>query len=117
EYEILEFMEAPSGTFVPVCSRLRVHDKGKLQVEEIFTLSGVHVNEDISEDAFVLPAVPAGTMLLDWIEGTNYPIDENWKRIGTAKPLEKPIQAGQASTPPDDNWQELATARSSEGAS
>jgi hypothetical protein len=113
EYEVLEFLEAAAGMFVPICARLRSYDKGKLRAEEMFTLSSVHVNEDISKDMFVLPAVPAGTMVYDRIEGTRYPVDKNWERIGTAVPLEKPVYVGQAFTPADENWN--GTANSSEG--
>jgi hypothetical protein len=88
EHEILEFREAAPGVFVPLCSRFRQYDKGELRQERMTTLSNVHVNEAIARDVCVLPPVPAGTVLTDHIEGTIYPIDENWKRIGPATPLE-----------------------------
>jgi hypothetical protein len=89
EYEILEFREAVPGVFVPLRSRLRGYENGKLHVEQITTLSNVRVNEPIAKDVFVLPPVPAGTVLHDKIEGTRYPIDANWKPIGpkTSSPL------------------------------
>jgi hypothetical protein len=82
EYEVLEFWEAAPGVVVPLRARLRGYDHGKLQVEEMTILSNVRVNEPLAKNVFLLPPVPAGTVVHDRIEGTNYPIDANWNRIG-----------------------------------
>jgi hypothetical protein len=85
-YDILEFTEAAPGVFVPIRSRLQSFRKGELKSEEQMSLTDLQVNEEIPKDAFLLPSVPAGTILRDQIEGATYPIDENWKRIGAAEP-------------------------------
>lgn len=82
EYEITEFREAVPGVFVPLRCLVRVSDQGKLRQECSTTLSNVRVNEPMAKDVFTLPAVPAGTVLHDGIDGTRYPIDENWRAIG-----------------------------------
>ena len=50
--------------------------------ELLATLSNLKVNEPIDKDVFTLPPIPAGTLLHDRIDGTRYPIDQDWKAIG-----------------------------------
>lgn len=88
EYEILEFLEAAPGVFVPVRARLRGYEKGKLTTESVITLSEVRVNEGLPRHIFALPSIPDGTVVLDHIERTRYPVDRNWRRIGPATPFE-----------------------------
>ena len=50
--------------------------------ELLTTLSNLKVNEPIAKEVFTLPPIPAGTLLHDRIDGTRYPIDQDWKPIG-----------------------------------
>jgi hypothetical protein len=94
EGEILEFMESPPGVFLPIKCRRQIYRKGKLEIVEQASLSDVHINEPNPENVFQLPAIPPGTILYDGIQGTKYPVDENWRPIGPATPLLKAIVAG-----------------------
>jgi hypothetical protein len=82
EWEIEEFQEAKPGVFVPIRCRLKVNQQGKLEQELVTTLTNVKVNEPIAKDMFILPPIPSGTELHDSIDGTRFPIDSSWKRIG-----------------------------------
>jgi hypothetical protein len=92
ESEILEFAEPVPGVFFPTRCRIRRYVGSQLKSEQLATLSDLRVNADLPKDVFALPAVPSGTIVQDHIEGKRYPIDANWRRIGTATPLEPPIR-------------------------
>jgi hypothetical protein len=96
DYEILEFRQAKPEIVVPLSRRLRAYEKGQLRQEELTTLSDVRVNEPIAEDVFTLPPVPAGTVVHDHIDWTQYPIDTNWKPVGP----KRPFQMGRAGVSP-----------------
>ena len=82
EWEIQEFREFAPGAFVPVSCRFRSFEGGQLKQEMVATLANVKVNEPIAEEVFTLPPVPYGIVLNDGIDGTHYPIDDKWRRIG-----------------------------------
>jgi hypothetical protein len=85
--EILEFAEPAPGIFVPLkCRRQGSNGSGQTSLE-IVTLSNVQVNKPIPKSIFQLSRIPAGTILNDRIQGTRYPIDENWQPIGPGSPL------------------------------
>lgn len=86
EMDILEFAEPLPGLFIPVkCHSNSFRGKEIRSIEEV-TLSDVQVNKPIPKSVFQLPAIPSGTELRDTIQGTRYPIDENWRPIGPSRP-------------------------------
>lgn len=100
EVEILEFLEAVPGVYVPVKCRRRSFRGRKLQQERVTTLEDLHVNGRIPRGIFDLPSVPAGTILKDWIKGESYAINQDWHRIGPATPLSRITSAGLADAGP-----------------
>jgi hypothetical protein len=86
EAEILEFLEGSPGIFFPTKCRKKVSRGGQQVNGSLTTLSDVRINEPIAADVFRLPAIPAGTRLVDRVEDKVYPVDENWRAIGEAKP-------------------------------
>jgi hypothetical protein len=89
EDEILEFAEPQPGIFVPTKARKQVFDKGELLVRQDVFLTELEVNQPIPDSVFQLPKIPVGTVLDDFIQGTKYPIDSEWRPIGPATPLPK----------------------------
>lgn len=88
--EIVEFLEAAPGVFLPMkCQRLGFRSDGKQFNGDLTTLSDVRVNQPISQDVFQLPAFPAGTVCQDSVQGTKYPVDGSWRPIGPSEPLVK----------------------------
>jgi hypothetical protein len=93
EVEIVEFLESAPGVVFPVKRVVRSFRGSDLIGESTTTLSDVRINEPIPKDVFRLPTVPAGTILQDYVEGKQYPIDEDWRPAGPAKPLTRMVVA------------------------
>jgi hypothetical protein len=86
--ENVEFLEAAPGVFLPTkCQRQVFRSDGKQVNGDLTTLSDVRVNQPISQEVFRLPAIPAGTVCKDWVQGTKYPVDGSWRPIGPSEPL------------------------------
>jgi len=85
--EFPDFMEAPAGTFFPVRRRMDSRRDGKVVNQEVLALTDVRINESVPGDVFRLPTFPPGTMCRDDIQGTRYPIDQNWHPTGQATQL------------------------------
>ncbi len=87
--DVLEFAEPLPGLFVPTkCHTEHFRVSERYQVKDV-TLSDIEVNKPIPKSVFQLPAIRAGTELFDSIQGTRYPIDENWRPIGPARPYRR----------------------------
>jgi hypothetical protein len=86
---IEEFLEAQPGVFVPIRNRARSYKGSTVEGEWLYSISNIVVNAPVSADRLKLPAIPSGTILNDRIHETEYPVNENWVRIGPAKPSPK----------------------------
>lgn len=101
EGEIERFLEAQPGVFVPLQNHVRSYKGGSLDGEWVYSVSNVVVNAPVPADRLKLPAIPSGTILKDRVHETEYPVNENWNRIGPAKP--SPVmRVGQPSSEPSE---------------
>jgi hypothetical protein len=89
EMELSDFLESPPGVFLPTKCRKQTSLHGKQVSGSVTTLSDVRINEPIPPGVFQLPSIPRGTIMSDWVQGTKYPVDENWRSIGRAEPIAK----------------------------
>lgn len=100
-----EFIEPSPGVVFPTRVTRDAYREGELDNAAVVTLADVVINQPVPASAFALPAVPAGTKLMDRIDNKEGPIDSNWKPAGEMKPLPPPpTSPPEHPPPPKPQW-------------
>ena len=85
--QVKDYIEPSPGVVFPIRVQRDHYRNGELSSATVTTLSDVVVNQPVSAAALALPALPPGTVLKDYIDNKEGPIDSDWKPLGPMKPL------------------------------
>lgn len=84
---VTDFVEPSPGVVFPVRVQRDHYKNGELYETTVSTLTDVVINKPVPASALALPPVPQGTILKDYIENKEGPINSDWKPIGPMKPM------------------------------
>jgi len=86
EFAITEYFEYEPGEFFPSKAESSRNQDGVVRASYVDEVGEIRVNKPVEKDRFQAPQLPKGASVVDLIENTAYPVDENWKQSGPSKP-------------------------------